>query len=57
MRGHIRERSAGHWAIVLDVHDRQEDADANGIPSVAPSERGSGRMRPSDLRNHGRDSH
>ena len=21
MRGHIRERSAGHWAIVLDVRD------------------------------------
>ena len=39
MRGHIRERSAGHWAIVLDVHDRQGDADANGIPSAAPSER------------------
>jgi hypothetical protein len=21
MKGHIRERSPGHWAIVLDVHD------------------------------------
>src|SRR5215467_7072297 len=21
MRGHIRERSPGHWAIVIDVHD------------------------------------
>jgi len=21
MRGHIRERSAGHWAIVLDARD------------------------------------
>src|SRR5262245_31987621 len=23
MKGHIRERSPGHWAIVLDVHDPQ----------------------------------
>ena len=23
MRGHIRERSAGHWAIVLDVRDAE----------------------------------
>ena len=22
MKGHIRERSPGHWAIVLDLHDR-----------------------------------
>jgi hypothetical protein len=22
MRGHIRERSPGHWAIVIDVRDR-----------------------------------
>jgi hypothetical protein len=21
MRGHLRERSAGHWAIVIDVRD------------------------------------
>src|SRR2546423_3119651 len=21
MKGHIRERSPGHWAIVLDIHD------------------------------------
>jgi hypothetical protein len=21
MKGHIRERLAGHWAIVLDMHD------------------------------------
>ena len=21
MRGHIRERSPGHWAIILDVRD------------------------------------
>jgi hypothetical protein len=21
MRGHIRERSPGHWAIVIDLHD------------------------------------
>ena len=20
MRGHIRERSPGHWAIILDIH-------------------------------------
>ena len=23
MRGHIRERSPGHWAIVIDVRDPQ----------------------------------
>jgi hypothetical protein len=23
MKGHIRERSPGHWAIVIDVHDPQ----------------------------------
>src|SRR5260370_12130431 len=23
MRGHIRERSPGHWAIVIDAHDAQ----------------------------------
>jgi integrase len=23
MRGHLRERSPGHWAIVIDVHERQ----------------------------------
>ena len=40
MKGHIRERSAGHWAIVIDARDpSQGDADANGIPSAAPSER------------------
>ena len=21
MKGHMRERSPGHWAIVIDVHD------------------------------------
>ena len=21
MRGHIRERSPGHWAIIIDLHD------------------------------------
>jgi len=40
MKGHIRERSSGHWAIVIDARDpSQGDADANGIPSAAPSER------------------
>src|SRR5262249_14135108 len=23
MKGHIRERSPGHWAIVIDTHDAQ----------------------------------
>ena len=23
MRGHIRERSPGHWAIILDIRDTQ----------------------------------
>jgi len=23
MKGHIRERSSGHWAIVIDVRDPQ----------------------------------
>jgi hypothetical protein len=23
MRGHLRERSPGHWAIVIDVRDPQ----------------------------------
>jgi len=40
MKGHIRERSPGRWAIVIDVRDpSQGDADANGIPSAAPSEK------------------
>jgi len=26
MRGHIRERSPGHWAIILDIHDPQTGA-------------------------------
>ena len=40
MKGHIRERSSGHWAIVIDARDpSQGDTDANGIPSAAPSER------------------
>jgi hypothetical protein len=23
VRGHLRERSPGHWAIVIDVHDTE----------------------------------
>jgi hypothetical protein len=33
MKGHIRERSPGHWAIVLDVRDPQTGKrSAAGIP-------------------------
>jgi hypothetical protein len=32
MKGHIRERSPGHWAIILDVN-KTVSADANGIRS------------------------
>jgi len=40
MKGHIRERSSGHWAIVIDARDpSQGDQTQNGIPSAAPSER------------------
>jgi hypothetical protein len=38
MKGHIRKRSPGHWAIILDLCDRApESAGANGIRSRVPS--------------------
>jgi len=39
MKGHIRERSSGHWAIVIDARDpSQGDADANGTKREAQVE-------------------
>jgi hypothetical protein len=33
MKGHIRERSPGRWAVVINVRDpSQGDADADGVP-------------------------
>ena len=40
MRGHLRERSPGHWAIVIDVRDSPPGgANAAGTPSPAPSDK------------------
>ena len=40
MRGHLRERSPGHLAIVIDVRDpAPASASATGTPSWAPSAR------------------
>ena len=40
MKGHIRERSPGHWAIILELRDpRPANGVASGINSRAPSGR------------------
>src|SRR5262249_32000764 len=39
MRGHIRERSPGHWAIVIDVRDPQTGARKRRWHSFAGTKR------------------
>ena len=39
MKGHIRERSPGHWAIVIDGRDADGTRNGNGSRSSAPSAR------------------
>ena len=41
MKGHIRERSPGRWAIVIDLHDPEtgNGVSENGIHSRVPSGR------------------
>ena len=55
MKGHIRERSPGHWAIVLDVRDpAPARGGANGTPSPARSGKHK-RVRPTYIGNAARD--
>jgi hypothetical protein len=40
MKGHIRERSPGRWAIVIDVHDSQTGARKRRWHSFKGNKRG-----------------
>jgi hypothetical protein len=50
MKGHIRERSPGHWAIILDVPDPQTGQAPSEVAFIQGDEaRGSDRERPVDI--------
>ena len=55
MRGHLRERSPGHWAIVIDVRDPDTGKRKRRWHTFAGHQAaGAGRARPPDLRAAGR---
>ena len=56
MKGHIRERSPGKWAIILEQHDpRPANANASGTASKGTKRAGASRVRTPDIGNEGRD--
>jgi hypothetical protein len=49
MKGHLRERSPGHWAIVIDVRDPAKRS-ANGMASRREARRSNEKKRGSNRR-------
>jgi hypothetical protein len=54
MKGHIRERSPGHWAIVIDVRDPYRQAQAQVAFVRRDEASGAGTNRPPNLGAAGR---